>query len=770
MKGKSRGRKVLAVFLMLAVAVAVYWKDGCMAEAEGDPDIESVGEETLLPGEAEKEEDRVMPMASSQIIYLPAESITFEEEVTGTIRNGVKGTRKKIDLPVGDMVSVPCCPTLTIRCAYCQNGVYVVAPKVYGGQTTDFKDPSVLGAAEYLKDVWTSDHPLKGSQCMYVSCEALAPGETEMTSRYYIRYDRYIPPGGVCPWCWARMSFDNRGIWYECEIQVPIGVYVDYILEYDANADMDEVKDLPASETRRLYEESLELAVTEQEPGREGYRFLGWAEQKDAQEVQYRAADPIPLKWREGSEVKKTLYAVWDKEEQEAQAEPPGKDELHQIVGDFVKVHCIDEDRGHPDKVYGLQTGSEEGAEAFTVGGIYEADGKFLFDIRIDGKVCAELYSRQPETGIGIPHILAEGEKAIRTVTLHYDPVQDVWSSGADRDTILETFLVREEEKPPQKPSEPDLTIIKRACRPGTKTVVRSVKVGEKYDYVVSVKNNSDHEIRDLQVSEKLDMDLIQLLQIPTDYQNEIWYIPCLEAGGTAVLRVPVKALAASERYENTVSVTGGTPDGGREEIPMGPDDIPTAVVEITVDSEPSKPELPKPDEPKPPKPDTPEPDEPKPPKPSEPETPIPEKPKPPGEKREEEPEDSVLPPEPVEEPPSHPQVPVRRQRPKPDPGAENPPVEFPDLPAGKKEKEESEKIPDSQEPALPEANLESVEAADLGTPLAGGAHRCCILHFCIMLAALIVEVCYTNSMKKHQQRIFDIRRKLAEYSISETD
>ena len=129
-----------------------------------------------------------------------------------------------------------------------------------------------------------------------------------------------------------------------------------------------------------------------------------------------------------------------------------------------------------------------------------------------------------------------------------------------------------------------------------------------------------------------------------------------------------------------------------------------------------------------------------------------------------------MLPPEPVEEPPSHPQVPVRRQRSKPDPGAENPPVEFPDLPAGKKEKEESEKIPDSQEPALPETNLESVEAADLGTPLAGGAHRCCILHFCIMLAALIVEVCYTNSMKKHQQRIFDIRRKLAECSISETE
>ncbi len=44
--------------------------------------------------------------------------------------------------------------------------------------------------------------------------------------------------------------------------------------------------------------------------------------------------------------------------------------------------------------------------------------------------------------------------------------------------------------------------------------------------------------------------------------------------------------------------------------------------------------------------------------------------------------------------------------------------------------------------------------------------HKCCILHFLIMLLALIVELFYTKNMKKHQKKIFEARREIADFDI----
>lgn len=49
--------------------------------------------------------------------------------------------------------------------------------------------------------------------------------------------------------------------------------------------------------------------------------------------------------------------------------------------------------------------------------------------------------------------------------------------------------------------------------------------------------------------------------------------------------------------------------------------------------------------------------------------------------------------------------------------------------------------------------------------PLAGGVndgHLCCILHFLLMLAALIIYSCYTDSMKKHQKKLAELKDELA--------
>lgn len=50
--------------------------------------------------------------------------------------------------------------------------------------------------------------------------------------------------------------------------------------------------------------------------------------------------------------------------------------------------------------------------------------------------------------------------------------------------------------------------------------------------------------------------------------------------------------------------------------------------------------------------------------------------------------------------------------------------------------------------------------------PLAGGRnddHKCCILHFLLMLAALIIYTCFTHSMKKRQKKLEELKDQLAE-------
>ena len=42
------------------------------------------------------------------------------------------------------------------------------------------------------------------------------------------------------------------------------------------------------------------------------------------------------------------------------------------------------------------------------------------------------------------------------------------------------------------------------------------------------------------------------------------------------------------------------------------------------------------------------------------------------------------------------------------------------------------------------------------------GDHTCCIMHFLLMLAAMVVLGFYTDSKKKHQARIFELKRTLA--------
>ena len=728
-----------------------------MPESGAEPDSEPVPEETPV---SELGESSVLGKArtfaaarlSSYPLYLKETKITFEDGADGSIQQGARNSHDAVDRPAGTEVTFAHCPLNKISCIYCRRYIYWMAPKVYGDQTVEFSDPAILEEISYEPGVWDGDDKMAGSLCMHLSCKNPRPGYTDITSHYYVRYDRFTAPGGICPWCWSPMAqIDIRGVWYECEDTFSVRLYADYILEYDANAGDDLVTELPGSVKERKYADFMKCKVSGQTPKREGHHFLGWAEQEGAKKPQYAPEDPVTLYWTEGPEVKKTLYAVWESEEQSAGIDPPGKDSLEEIVGNLVRVQCIDPDAGHPAAEYGTEHETAKGEEAFAIGEVYRLEDGYFCDIRLNGTVYAELYSQEPDTGIGIRHVLADGEEAVRSITLQYDTVRRKWTvPEADAwDGVLTTFLVTEGKTPPEESEEPNVTVVKSACRTETDSVVASVKVGEEYDYVVSVRNNGQKEIKDLQVSEELNLSLIQLLENSPNYENSIWNIPSLPTQETAVLRLHVKAMAPCEAYENTVGLFQRSPNGETLEIAPGPGDQRSATVEITGEIEPEDPKEPE----GPPKSPTPE----EPAGPEEPETP--EKQDPPDSPRKHPPHTSDR----SQDTEENPQIPVGT--PVYEPG-EGPRVVTgiaePEAPASEQENTSGAMSPVPIPVFLQkETEPAAVEVADPETPLGDGRHRCCILHFCILLLALILEECFFRSRKEYQRRIFEIRKEI---------
>ena len=61
-----------------------------------------------------------------------------------------------------------------------------------------------------------------------------------------------------------------------------------------------------------------------------------------------------------------------------------------------------------------------------------------------------------------------------------------------------------------------------------------------------------------------------------------------------------------------------------------------------------------------------------------------------------------------------------------------------------------------------PQVTVDDPETIDdEATPLAESEHLCCILHFLILCAALLIELIYISDSKKRQQKIFEMRREL---------
>ena len=411
-------------------------------------------QEELENDSSEPEQMNTFDLKAQYPLCAVSKEITFLEKADGYVWGPYEIVHTDKEVNAGETISSQHRRTMNILCSKCKRPHYKLFPESFAEISVNYSDPLMTENTNYLIGQWNEDDLLKGTGCLQLDSKIRKPGIMDVKLSYCVRFADYYQLSlynNRCIYCNVWIPYSKNRSWNRYEESYRVYAYADYTLRYDANAGGEKVENMPLRERSRACRDSVEMKISDKRPKRMGYDFLGWAEEETAVLSEYRPGDPVAINWTEGKNAEKILYAVWQK-----------------VV-----------------------------------------------------------------PGTGTPFI------------------------------------------------EPDFTFIKKACRADAVTPVSSVEVGEEYSYVVTVRNNTDYQIKDLKVSEVFNENLIQLLNTPNNYKNGIWTIDCLESGETAALVLPVKALAECPEYENTIHLLVKGEDGKEKEIPPGEDDLPSAVVEI---------------------------------------------------------------------------------------------------------------------------------------------------------------------------------------------
>ena len=123
--------------------------------------------------------------------------------------------------------------------------------------------------------------------------------------------------------------------------------------------------------------ESYQIDVNKGKPTRNGYTFLGWADDADATVVQYHGGDKITLTKDNPT---KTIYAVW-KENTPPVPDKPGKGDFEKAG--LVSVECSTKPADHAKETYDLKN------DTFTIG---EVEGNATDGYTCEITVTADSY------------------------------------------------------------------------------------------------------------------------------------------------------------------------------------------------------------------------------------------------------------------------------------------------------------------------------------------------------------------------------------------
>lgn len=125
--------------------------------------------------------------------------------------------------------------------------------------------------------------------------------------------------------------------------------------------------------------ESYELDVNKGIPTRDGYTFLGWADEADATAAQYHGGDLIPLT---KDHPIKTIYEVWEENTPPTdKPDKPGEGDFEKAV--LVSVECSTKPDDHAKETYGLKK------DTFTIG---EVEGNATDGYTCEINVTADSY------------------------------------------------------------------------------------------------------------------------------------------------------------------------------------------------------------------------------------------------------------------------------------------------------------------------------------------------------------------------------------------